>query len=172
LEVKGRFERIVPLLQKISALQHHADFIDQAQLLACRELGFDLPKHILERAWVRPLDMRALYAWCVFESHRVFSDAFFQNDPLAASSGSEAAKTFERFLLDCGFHLLDVTPALMVGWLIPLLMPYVFRLVQYVVAPMPERCLTSKIQSIDGSRLSIGATANPSLTQVAKTPVI
>ena len=110
LEVKGRFERIVPLLQKISALQHHADFIDQAQLLACRELGFDLPKHILERAWVRPLDMRALYAWCVFESHRVFSDAFFQNDPLAASSGSEAAKTFERFLLDCGFHLLDVTP--------------------------------------------------------------
>ena len=110
LEVKGRFERIVPVLQKISALQHHADFIDQAQLLACRELGFDLPKHILERAWVRPLDMRALYAWCVFESHRVFSDCFFQNDPLAASSGSEAAKTFERFLLDCGFHLLDVTP--------------------------------------------------------------
>ena len=110
LDVKGRFERIVPLLQKISALQHHADFIDQAQLLACRELGFDLPKHILERAWVRPLDMRALYAWCVFESHRVFSDAFFQSDPLAASSGSEAAKTFERFLLDCGFHLLDVTP--------------------------------------------------------------
>lgn len=51
LEVKGRFERIVPVLQKISALQHHADFIDQAQLLACRELGFDLPKHILERAW-------------------------------------------------------------------------------------------------------------------------
>ena len=110
LEVKGRFERIVPALQKISALQHHADFIDQAQLLACRELGFDLPKHILERAWVRPLDMRALYAWCVFESHRVFSDSFFQNDPLAASSGSEAETTFERFLLDCGFHLLDVTP--------------------------------------------------------------
>ena len=110
LEVKGRFERIVPALQKISALQHHADFIDQAQLLACRELGFDLPKHILERAWVRPLDMRALYAWCVFESHRIFSDSFFQNDPLAASSGSEAETTFERFLLDCGFHLLDVTP--------------------------------------------------------------
>ena len=110
LEVKGRFERIIPVLQKISALQHHADFIDQAQLLACRELGFDLPKHILECAWVRPLDMRALYAWCVFESHRVFSDCFFQHDPLAASSGSEAAKTFERFLLDCGFHLLDVTP--------------------------------------------------------------
>ena len=110
LEVKGRFERIVPLLQKISALQHHADFIDQAQLLARRELGFDLPKHILERAWVRPLDMRALYAWCVFESHRVFSDSFFQNDPLAASSGSEAANIFEHFLLDCGFHLLDVTP--------------------------------------------------------------
>ena len=110
LEVKGRFERIVPVLQKISALQHHDDFIDQAQLLARQELGFDLPTHVLERAWVRPLDMRALYAWCVFESHRVFSDRFFQHDPLAASSGSEAAKTFESFLLECGFHLLDVTP--------------------------------------------------------------
>ena len=110
LEVKGRFERIVPLLQKVSALQHQSDFIDQAQLLARRELGFDLPSHILETAWVRPLDMRALYAWCVFESHRVFSDSFFQNDPLASSSGSEAARSFDHFLLDCGFHLLDVTP--------------------------------------------------------------
>ncbi len=110
LEVKGRFERIVPLLQKVSALQHGSDFIDQAQQLACRELGFDLPTHILERAWVTPLDMRALYAWCVFESHRVFSDHFFQDDPLASSAESEAAKSFEQFLLDCGFHLLDVTP--------------------------------------------------------------
>ena len=73
-EIKGRFDRIVPLLQQVSALQHETDFIPQAQRLCRAELGFDLPDHILQRAWVRPLDMRALFVWCVFESHRLFSD--------------------------------------------------------------------------------------------------
>ena len=109
-EVKGRFDRIVPVLKQISALQHDQDFIPQAQRLVRAELGFDLPQHILERAWVRPLDMRALFAWCVFESHRLFSDRFFQDDPLDSAAGSEASRQFEQFLLDCGFHLLDLTP--------------------------------------------------------------
>ena len=110
LEVKGRFDRIVPLLKRVSALQHQPDFIEQAQRLTRTELGFDLPQHILERAWVRPLDMRALFAWCVFESHRLFSDRFFQDDPLDGASGSASSREFEQFLLDCGIHLLDVTP--------------------------------------------------------------
>ena len=109
-DVKGRFDRIVPLLQKVSALQHEPDFLVQAQRLSRAELGFDLPSHILERAWVRPLDMRGLFAWCVFESHRLFSDRFFQDDPLQGAEGSAAAQEFEQFLLDCGIHLLDVTP--------------------------------------------------------------
>tara|TARA_B100001939_G_scaffold171915_1_gene148174 strand:- start:293 stop:1849 length:1557 start_codon:yes stop_codon:yes gene_type:complete len=108
--VKGRFDRIVPVLQNVSALQHQPDFIPQAQRLARAELGFDLPQHVLERAWVRPLDMRALFAWCVFESHRLFSDRFFQDDPLESAAGSPASRDFEQFLLDCGFHLLDLTP--------------------------------------------------------------
>lgn len=109
-DVKGRFDRIVPLLQQVSALQHESDFLVQAQRLSRAELGFDLPSHILERAWVRPLDMRGLFAWCVFESHRLFSDRFFQDDPLQGAEGSAAAQEFEQFLLDCGIHLLDVTP--------------------------------------------------------------
>ncbi|MGB0873820.1 MAG: carboxysome shell carbonic anhydrase [Synechococcus sp.] len=103
-EIKGRFDRIVPLLQQVSALQH------ETQRLCRAELGFDLPDHILQRAWVRPLDMRALFAWCVFESHRLFSDRFFQDDPLDAGTGSAASREFEQFLLDCGIHLLDLTP--------------------------------------------------------------
>ena len=109
-EIKGRFDRIVPLLQQVSALQHETDFIPQAQRLCRSELGFDLPDHILQRAWVRPLDMRALFAWCVFESHRLFSDRFFQDDPLSGATGSDASREFEQFLLDCGIHLLDLTP--------------------------------------------------------------
>ena len=110
LDVKGRFERIIPLLQKVSALQHDADFLAQAQRLARAELGFDLPDHILEKSWVRPLDMRALFAWCVFQSHQAFSERFFLDDPLEGASGSARADAFNAFLLECGFHLLDVTP--------------------------------------------------------------
>jgi carboxysome shell carbonic anhydrase len=110
LEVKGRFERIIPLLQRVSALQHDPDFTAQAQRLARAELGFDLPEHILAKAWVRPLDMRALFAWCVFQSHQTISDRFFLDDPLNGGATSAPAEAFNRFLLECGFHLLDVTP--------------------------------------------------------------
>lgn len=109
-DVKGRFDKIVPLLKQVSALQSQQDFIAQAQRLTRTELGFDLPHHILESAWVRPLDMRALFAWCVFESHRLFSDRFFQDDPLQGGADQPSSAEFEQFLLDCGFHLLDLSP--------------------------------------------------------------
>ncbi|AAP99599.1 MULTISPECIES: carboxysome shell carbonic anhydrase [Prochlorococcus] len=109
-EVKGSFEKIVPLLQKISALQHDQAFVERAQKLAKAELGFELPKHILDKAWVRPLDMRALFAWCVFEAHKKSSNRFFNSDPLNGGVDSSRAKDFETFLSECGFHLLDVTP--------------------------------------------------------------
>ncbi len=110
LEIKGRFDRIVPFLKEISALQHHQDFIPRAQQLAKSELGFDLPTHILDKAWVRPLDMRALFASCVFESHKESSNQFFEQDPLCGSKDSLKAKDFQSFVRQCGFHLLDVTP--------------------------------------------------------------
>ncbi len=109
-EVKGRFERIIPFLKKVSALQHNQDFVSQADELAIAELGFTLPHHLLEKAWVRPLDMRALFAWCVFQSHQLMSNQFFDSDPLNGADDSLASKEFESFLDDCGFHLLDVTP--------------------------------------------------------------
>ncbi len=109
-ETKESFDRIVPLLKKISALQHEEDFVQQAQLLAKSELGIELPIHILEKAWVQPLDMRALFAACVFKAHEHSSKQFFHSDPLDAAADSKAAKSFQTFLYKCGFHLLDVTP--------------------------------------------------------------
>ena len=108
--VNGRFDRIVPVLKRISALQHDDDFVQQAQRLAAQELGYELPLPILETAWVSQLDMRSLFAWCVFEAYEQTSIEFFSTDPLAGRPGSPAAETFETFLLSCGFHLLDVTP--------------------------------------------------------------
>ena len=110
VDVKGKFDRIVPLLKRISELQHHQDFVSESQQLARSELGFELPSHVLDKAWVKPLDMRALFAWCVFQAHKQSSDHFFEADPLHGSENSPESKTFQSFLSDCGFHLLDVTP--------------------------------------------------------------
>ncbi len=108
--VKEKFERITPLLKRISEYQHERDFVDRAQKLSSSELGYPLPEHFLKKAWIRPLDMRALFAWCVFQSHQQVSDQFFDLDPLQGSEGSFESKNFETFLEKCGFHLLDITP--------------------------------------------------------------
>jgi carboxysome shell carbonic anhydrase len=108
--VKGSFDRIVPVLKRLSALQHEDNFVELAQRQAVAELGHDLPPPILESAWVSQLDMRTLFAWCVFEAYEAVSAAFFRDDPLQGQEGSEAADAFNAFLLSCGFHLLDVSP--------------------------------------------------------------
>jgi carboxysome shell carbonic anhydrase len=108
--VKHRFDRIVPVLKSIAALQHEDGFVDRAQAMAQSELGHPLPPPILECAWVSQLDMRTLFAWCVFEAYERASAEFFQGDPLAGQADSSAAVEFNAFLLSCGFHLLDITP--------------------------------------------------------------
>jgi len=104
--VKSAFDAIVPVLKRVSGLQHEDDFEVRAQRIARDELGFELPEAILADAWVDQLDMRRLFAWCVFETYRRFCDDFFTADPL----GSSDAAGFQAFLQECGFHTLDVSP--------------------------------------------------------------
>jgi carboxysome shell carbonic anhydrase len=104
--VKEAFDGIVPILKEISALQHETDFVVQAQRIAQRKLGFELPGEILDGAWVQQLDMRRLFAWCVFQTYKRFCDDFFASDPLA----SDDAGGFDAFLQGCGFHTLDISP--------------------------------------------------------------
>ncbi len=105
--VKASFDAIVPVLKRISALQHEEDFEVRAQAIAREQLGFGLPEEILEDAWVNQLDMRRLFAWCLFETYRRFCDEFFTETPLGCVEEEQA---FRRFLQDCGFHTLDVSP--------------------------------------------------------------
>ncbi|MEB3199417.1 MAG: carboxysome shell carbonic anhydrase [Synechococcaceae cyanobacterium] len=107
---KHTFDRIVPVLKRLSALQHEPDFVERAQALARAELGMPLPERILETAWTSQLDMRTLFAWCVFEAYEQTSRTFFDDDPLGGEAGGARAERFEAFLLECGFHLLDITP--------------------------------------------------------------
>ena len=109
-KIKSDFDEIVPTLKAIARIQHHEDFINTAQTISRKSLGIDLPLHVLDKSWVKPLDMRALYAWCAFKLHEKLSDNFFKNDPLKGAAGSESAEDFDKFLLECGIHLLDITP--------------------------------------------------------------
>jgi carboxysome shell carbonic anhydrase len=104
--VKSAFDAIVPILKRVSSLQHEEDFERRAQSIAREQLGFELPEEILADAWVDQLDMRRLFAWCVFETYRRFCDEFFTADPL----GTHDENNFQKFLQDCGFHTLDISP--------------------------------------------------------------
>ena len=105
--VRESFDTIVPTLKKISALQHEANFEQQAQQLASKHLGFELPALLLNDAWVDQLDMRSLFAWCVFETYHRFCDEVFTQDPLGHGDNDIA---FQTFIQDCGFHMVDVSP--------------------------------------------------------------
>ncbi|MEY6431092.1 carboxysome shell carbonic anhydrase [Thioalkalicoccus limnaeus] len=104
--VKGAFDRIVPVLKRIAQLRCAPDFVAQAQVIAETELGFRMPEDRLEEAWIAGLDLRTLFAWSVFETYRRMADEFLIEDPL----GGRESSSFEAFLQECGFHMLDVTP--------------------------------------------------------------
>jgi len=103
---KQAFDAIVPTLKLISSIQHESDFERQAQRIAREKLGFDLPEDILADAWVEQLDMRRLFAWCVFNTYKRFCDEFFGLKTAAES----AADDFDAYLQSCGFHIMDITP--------------------------------------------------------------
>lgn len=102
--VRQAFDAIVPALKQVSALQHEADFEARAQRIARDSLGFKLPPAILADAWVEQLDMRRLFAWCVFQTYTRFCNEFFGARPTGA------AEEFESFLQSCGFHGMDISP--------------------------------------------------------------
>jgi len=102
--VKAAFDNIVPALKRISALQHEVDFENRAQAIAQEQLGFTVPDAMLADAWVDQLDMRKLFAWCVFETYQGYANDFFRADYLISD------KDFQSFLINCGFHTLDISP--------------------------------------------------------------
>ncbi len=103
-KIKQSFDDIVPTLKRISAIQHEPDFEGHAQKIARDSLGFPMPEDVLKNAWVDQLDMRRLFAWCVFQVYVRFCDDFYSTAPTGA------AEELAGFLQSCGFHSLDISP--------------------------------------------------------------
>ncbi|HNA81639.1 MAG TPA: carboxysome shell carbonic anhydrase [Thiobacillaceae bacterium] len=104
--VKGRFDAIVPVLKSLSALQHLDDFPVRAERIALERLGYPLPPATLEDAWVAGLDLKALYAYCAFQSLKAAVDQFARD----IRAQLEVVQDTRNFFLDCGFHAVDISP--------------------------------------------------------------
>ncbi len=104
--IRGRFAAIEPVLEKLARLQHEGDFVGQAKTLVRTALGHELPDSLLSNTWVNGLDMRALYANCVFGALESSVTQFSENLRAKAEETVDA----RSFFLDCGFHCVDITP--------------------------------------------------------------
>lgn len=107
LRVKGAFARIVPTLKDIAARQYETGFETWAIKEARARLGVELPGDALANIWLERLDMRRLFAHVTFETFRAVSGEYFERDPLDRHGRAQA---FRDFLLECGFHSMNVTP--------------------------------------------------------------
>ena len=103
---KAAFDKIEPVLREIAQYQNDSNFVTKAKDLGRQLLGLELPEHLLENTWIAPLDMRALYAWCVFETFKNFANDFYDRKPLA----QESDRHFQQFIESCGFHTVDISP--------------------------------------------------------------
>jgi len=121
--IRSRFARIVPVLKRISALQHDELFTDRAQQLARDQLGFELPQRVLDDAWVGGLDLRALHSHCIFNSLQ----RCVQTAPQEQTGWRQRLPLDENFLRSCGYHTVDISPC--ADGRLQGVKPYVLRMV-------------------------------------------
>ncbi len=105
--IKERLTNIVPVLKRVAGLQHESDFVEQAQIIARQELGFELPSGILQDAWVSGLDMRALYGISMVRTLHSLAHQTLMDTPVQTALGTDEAVSF---MLDCGYHAVDISP--------------------------------------------------------------
>lgn len=121
-QVRGRFSSILTTLKVVSSLQHERDFVERAQNLARQCLGFELPQALLEDAWVTGLDMRALHAYCIFQTVKQCIDLAEQDQ----APWRERMALTADFIRACGYHTVDISPC--ADGRLQGLLPFILRL--------------------------------------------
>jgi len=100
------FSAIEPALKDVAALQHQDGYADRIQSLMRTRLGFELPTSCLSASWVKPLNMRGLYAYSAFQTFRRLADRDFDRNGANLSEGEPADEVIRKW----GFHAIDITP--------------------------------------------------------------
>ena len=105
-EIKGAFNAIEPALREVAALQTQNGFEELAQTIIRDRLGFELPASYLRSYWIAPLNMRAIYAYCVYRTFRKLADRDFDRGLSDLDEGEPASEVIRKW----GFHAIDITP--------------------------------------------------------------
>lgn len=105
-EITGAFGAIEPALREVAALPYQNDFEALAQGIVRARLGFELPAGFLESRWIAPLNMRGIYAWCVYRTFRQLADRDFDRGHADLDEGEPADEVIRKW----GFHAIDITP--------------------------------------------------------------
>ncbi len=103
--VKAAFDAIEPTLKQISSLQGGNEYESSIRQLIKEQLGFEVPSTLLDDSWVQKIDMRRLYAWCLFETYKHYCNTFLTEFPYCGND-----KDFQSFMQECGFHAFDISP--------------------------------------------------------------
>ena len=105
-EIKGAFNAIESALREVAALQTQDGFEALAQGIIRDRLGFELPANYLSSYWIVPLNMRAIYAHCVYQTFRKLADRDFDRGLSDLDEGEPASDVIRKW----GFHAIDITP--------------------------------------------------------------
>ncbi len=105
-EITAAFDAIEPALKDVAAMQYQDGGADRIQQLVRGRLGFELPTSCLQSSWVKPLNMRGLYAYSVFQTFRQLANRNFDRSYADLSEGEPADEVIRKW----GFHAIDITP--------------------------------------------------------------
>lgn len=105
-QVKHLFDRIIPCVRQLAAIQFEEDFVSLASEKIKCELGVAPPTDIFEKAWTSKLGVKQLVSHLTLATYHKFVSDVQQVNPLAHPQCDD----FVSFLTTCGYHRMDITP--------------------------------------------------------------
>ena len=105
-EIAAAFAGIEPVLMDAAALQHQDGAAERIRKFMRDRLGFELPSPCLQSTWVRPLNMRCLYAYSMFQTFCQLANRYFDRSYANVSDGEPADDVIRKW----GFHAIDISP--------------------------------------------------------------
>lgn len=105
-EITATFDAIEPVLREIAAMQWQEGFTGRAQAIVRERLGVELPAERLRASWIAPLDMRTIYADCVFGVFRRLAEREFDRNLAALEEGEPVDELIRKW----GLHAIDISP--------------------------------------------------------------
>jgi len=120
--VKARFDRIVPFLQSVAGLSLGPDYPERVQQMAESALGHRFPDAMLADNWIKGHNLHGLFGHAAFQALTAATEQFANK----IRAEQEDAAAANNFLLDCGFHAVDISPC--ADGRLKGLLPFILRL--------------------------------------------